>query len=475
MAAHSIADYPIPVLLKKILADRSSGVLHIKGDDFEKKLYFLNGDLIAASSTKLDEKIAVILHLIGKIDENQYDNISGLVQGSNRAVGEILVQNNFIGKDDLHAAQVYLARRIVLSTFLMEKGAWEFKPDGLDLRENEQFRIHLPGIIAEGARKLKNTAYFKDKIYFHSPATIGIPTAIYPLLTDEEIHFYKELEKCKNLSNGEIISKLNLLPGFYWEKIFVFMMLDLIEFEEHHLDYDRADEIKNLLEISEKLKSGELDNYLILGVEKIASEKEIETAYERQCRRYSPDRFGTAAASEIKKIARFVLEAVEDAHRALITKEKKAKTRDDDTKSKEIPRFKAESLFEKAQRLYSQHQYQDAAQLLKEAVKLDAARGKYFYLLGLCQSELVFFHGDAERNLKKAVELEPINADPVYALGMLFRKQKKLKLSEKCFLRALEIDRNRSDAGKAIAEIQKQIGADRKGSFFSIFKDKQHR
>ncbi|MCI0471192.1 MAG: tetratricopeptide repeat protein, partial [Candidatus Aminicenantes bacterium] len=97
------------------------------------------------------------------------------------------------------------------------------------------------------------------------------------------------------------------------------------------------------------------------------------------------------------------------------------------------------------------------------------------YLLGLCQSELVFFHGDAERNLKNAVELEPFNADPVYALGMLFRKQKKLKLSEKCFLRALEIDRNRSDAGKAIAEIQEQIGADKKGSFLSIFKDKQHR
>ncbi|MCI0470164.1 MAG: DUF4388 domain-containing protein, partial [Candidatus Aminicenantes bacterium] len=368
MAVHSIADYPIPVLLKKILADRSSGVLHIKGDDFEKKLYFHNGDLIAAASTKLDEKIAVILHLIGKIDENQYDNISGLVQGSNRAVGEILVQNNFIGKDDLYMAQIYLARRIVISTFLMEKGAWEFRPDGMDLKENIQFRIHLTGIIAEGARKLKNTAYFKDKIYFHSPATTGIPTAIYPLLMDEEIHFYKELEKCKHLSNGEIISKLNLLPGFYWEKIFVFMMLDLIEFEEHHLEYDRADEIKNLLEISEKLKSGDLDNYLILGVEKIASEKEIESAYERQCRRYSPDRFGTAAASEIKKIARFVLEAVEDAHRDLITKEKKAAARDDDTKSKEIPRFKAESLFEKAQGLYSQHRYQDAAQLLKEAV-----------------------------------------------------------------------------------------------------------
>jgi tetratricopeptide (TPR) repeat protein len=108
------------------------------------------------------------------------------------------------------------------------------------------------------------------------------------------------------------------------------------------------------------------------------------------------------------------------------------------------------------------------------AVKLDSTRGKYFYLLGVCQTELFYFFGDAERNLKKAIELDPWNADPVYALGMLFRKQKKLGLSEKCFRRALEVDKSRGDAGKAIAELHKQRGAGKKGSFFSIFKDKQH-
>lgn len=476
MILHSVADYPIPVLLKKILAYSLSGALHIKGKDYEKDLYFIEGDLVFAKSSKLDERIGVILHLTGKISEKQYDNISGLLHGSDREVGEILVQNHFVDREDVRSAMMYLARRITLSTFLLEKGSWKFDSEDLDIEEVDRFTIHLPAIIAEGARKMKNTTYFKDKIYFHAPVTTGIPELLYPLLTDEEIHFHKELEKCVNLSNGEIISQLNLLPGFYWEKIIVFMMLDIVEFEEHAMEYDRAVRIKDLLEINEKLKSGALDHYGILGVTKAVSPEKIRASYSQKKQMFHPDRFGTAAASEIKNIARFVLSGIEDAYKALISKEKeeKAPSEGDKKKTKEEPNFEASSLYEKAQSLHEKKEYHDAVLLLKKAVKLDPRRGKYFYLLGVCQSELFYFHGDAERNLKKAIELDPWNADPVYALGMLFRKQKKLALSEKCFMRALEVDRSRSDAGKAIAELHKQKGAAKKGSFFSIFKDKQH-
>jgi tetratricopeptide (TPR) repeat protein len=473
MILHPIADYPIPVLLKKILAYGLSGVLHIKGEGFDKDLYFTEGVLVYAKSSKMDERIGVILHLTGKINEKQYDNISGLLHGSDRQAAEILIQNHFASREDVRSAMLYLIRRIALSTFLLEKGSWQFESEAAVSEKIDLHTVHLPAIIAEGARKIRNIAYFKDKIYFHSPVTTGIPDLLYPLLTDEEIYFYKELEKCVHLSNGEIISQLNLLPGFYWEKIIVFLMLDVVEFEEHTMAYDRAARIKKLVEINEKLKSGDLDNYGILEVKKTASTEKIEESYRQKKQMYHPDRFGSAAASEIKQIARFVSSGIEDAYKTLINKEK-TPSQKDKKQSKEEPHFKANSLFEKAQSLYSKNEYHDAVQLLKMAVKLDSTRGKYFYLLGVCQTELFYFFGDAERNLKKAIELDPWNADPVYALGMLFRKQKKLGLSEKCFRRALEVDKSRGDAGKAIAELHKQRGAGKKGSFFSIFKDKQH-
>ena len=578
---YSITEYPVPVILKKISAERLTGALKVKGEDFKKKFYFIGGILISASSTKLDEKISFILQLTGQISEEQFDTISGLLHGEDREVGEILVQNNFVNREELEAAMIYLTRRIILSTFLLNKGTWEFKKKMPMVAKRGYIEIQLPSIIVEGVRRMRNIKYFKDKIYFHGLKAVGIPHFLTPMLKDDEIQLYKELEKCGGLSNAEIISKLNLPPGFYCEKIILFLMLDVVQFFERKSDFDRAENTKELLEINEKLKSGELTDYSILGLKETASIEEIEKSYREKSKLYHPDRFGTTAASEIKKIAGFVSEGIEDAYRSLIAKDKRKRRREeeerekeaerkraaekkreeerrkreeekrreeerkkrleekkkegeeikkeverrreaekkieadrrreeerkkrleekkkeeeekkikaqeeeekrkaeekeeqedplgDKTQSKEIPRHKAHSLFEQGEQLYTEKKFHDAVELLKQATKLDPARGKYFLLLGQCQSELFYFQGDAERNLKTAIELEPTNPDAVYALGVLFRKQKKFKLSEKCFQRALEIDRTHIESGKAISQMHGQPG--KKGSFLSIFQVK---
>ncbi len=471
---NSVADYPIPVFLKKILADSLSGELYIKGEGFEKSLYLLDGILVSARSSQLDERIGVVLYMIGKISEELYNNISGLVHSVDKEVGEILVQNHFVSRQDLYSARVYLTRRIALSTFSLGKGSWQFKKEIPYIPESEKCFIQLPGIIVEGTRKMKSIAYFVNKIYFHSPKTTGIPKSLYPLLTEEEILFYRKLETCKNLSNREIISKLNFLPDFYWEKIVVFLMLDLVGFVEHAVHYDQAENIESLLKLNEKLENGTANAHDILGVEKAASLEEIEHAYHIRARQYHPDRFGSAAAPEIKRIARFVSDSIEDAYQSLI-KEASQEIKlplDITPQDKSDPRYRAKLLFDSAQELFQREEYQEAIPLLKEAVKIVPNRGKYYYLLGLCQAKIIYFHGDAERNLKKGIELEPWNADPVYALGMLFRKQNKFKLSEKCFQHVLEIDKGHYEAGKAIAELHRSRASDNKGSFFSIFKTK---
>ncbi len=498
---HSIADVPVPVFLKKISAEHLSGILIIKGDTFEKSLEFKKGVLVSARSSKLDEKIGVILHLTGKISEAQYDNISGLVQvhGSDQEVGEILVQTNFITPADLSDALLYLTRRIALSTFLLEKGNWEFKKNesSIPLMEDKPgIELHLPEIIVEGSRKIRNIAYFKEKIYFHSPKTTGIPEPLSPLLTAEEVELYEKLVSCQGLSNGEIISKLNILPGFYWEKIVLFIMLDVLEFVEHKMDFNRAEAIKSLLELNEKLRSGSIDEYGILGVNKDASLEELETAYQRVAYLHHPDRFGSASASEIKKISRFVLNRIKFAYQTLEELKKKSMkpthqqgqeepgAASPGVKGKKAPggeavspgaqekdpRFEAANLFEKAEELVNQKNYHEAAQILKNVVKLDPSRGKYFHLLGICQSELFYYEGEAENSLRKAIELDPWNADPVYTLGLLYRKQKKFKLSERCFQRALNINRNHTAAGRAFAELHQQKDGKKKGGFFSLFK-----
>lgn len=84
--------------------------------------------------------------------------------------------------------------------------------------------------------------------------------------------------------------------------------------------------------------------------------------------------------------------------------------------------------------------YDEAVPLLKQAVKLEPNKFEYFYLLGVCQSYIMFFYAEAERNLKKAIEINPIDPEPVFALGELYKKEQKKNLARKCFQRTLSIE-----------------------------------
>lgn len=117
---------------------------------------------------------------------------------------------------------------------------------------------------------------------------------------------------------------------------------------------------------------------------------------------------------------------------------------------------KAWELLIQAKELYEKHDYPGAVPLLKKAIKLEPKQGDFYYLLGLCQSEAALTKNEAEINLKKAIELKSWSADPVYALGVLYRGQGKMKLAERCFTRVKEIAYEHTGASRALVDLRRQ-------------------
>jgi len=561
------SQYPVSLVIKHILTDRLNGELVIQGENFSKSLFFLNGDLIFARSDIFDERIGVLLYLLGKINDQQYDYISGLVHSVDLEVGKILVQNNFISTEDLHFSTLFQMKKIALNAFTIERVEWELlekKPEGYLPQE---FKIPLSPIIAEGARKIEDISFFINKIQFLSPETIKIPKPIKQLMTNEEIVLYRRMGDCKGMSNREIISKLNLDPEIYWKKMVLFILLDIVDFSEHEVEYNIGNEIQRLIEFEKKLKTGNLNHCDILGVPSSSTKAEFKNAFLKLSKMFDPDRFGSAAAPEIKKIAYYVHEEIKNAYQMVKKKykeqgtepvkkdvvefieldeieiqpdlqedihidirnevegdelklvgddenlqfefpeklkkeSKKAKpaTKEDlvytrvsekdvqkkkgkayrtDTEKVKFPEEvkkeidsdfveKEKNLLEKAEELYKDKKYTEAAGILKAGVKTARHKGDYYYLLGLCQTHMEFYQEEAEKHLRKAIEINPWNSDPVFALGILFRLQDKKKQAEKCFERVMSMTGDHTRAVKAIRELSQR--KKQKGSLFSFLK-----
>jgi hypothetical protein len=304
---HDVEREPLPFFLREVNLKNLSGHLYVTAKDFHISLNFLDGKLANGMSTRFDEKLSVILHLMGKINEEQYNFLSGLHQFSDDQVAGILVDHNFAKKKDIYYARIFQLRRIAISTFVLKRGNWIFTAGEPDPPLREVFEIPLAGILVEGARSVDHVSFYANKWQRHIPVLFHeIPLDIEIYFTDAEREFYAAVQRQGPLGCQELLAHLNMLPNDFWRSLLAFHLLGVIEFEKDERVPDVSREIAALLELHQNLQAAGAGAPDLLGLPASAGEVDIEKARAGLLARFAPERFGSAAAPEIKNIARAV-------------------------------------------------------------------------------------------------------------------------------------------------------------------------
>ena len=455
-----IIQYPVPLMLKKILKDKSNGELIVAGKNFTKSLFFNNGALVFAKTDVIEERLGEILFKIGKINREQFLNITEMIKKSSERIGKLLVQNDVLKQRDLFFALIYQLRTIATSTFSLVSGEWNFVNKVPEVPEDAKFSIQLPGIITEGTNKLGTISYFRNKFYYKAPKIAAVPDDVKEFLSNYELDFYKELSQFKNLQNAQIIAKMSISEETFWKKIVLLYLLNLVDFVEVTVDKELDKNIEEILTLNEKIKSGRADYYELLGLKHTVAINDIKNAYFSYAKKYHPDRITNAPDPEIKEKANFVFAEINRAYETLSNPDKK---RDYDGKGykednqveplQENLMERARLLHRRAKTLYSQKKYWEASSVLDEAVKLDPTKASYFLLLGLCQMNLPRLRRMAAQSLQKVIDLESWNVEAFTAMGILFMSENQTHRAEGFFRKVLSLNPDHALARKKLDEI----------------------
>ena len=502
---HDIGREPPALFLQQVFLKKFSGKLSVLCKDFQIALYFQAGELVNGMSTRFDEKISVILHLMGMINEEQYNFLGGLHQFPDEQVGEILVDHHFAKKKDIYLARVYQLRRMAISIFSLKTGKWSFSSGAAQPPGKEVFVIPLAGILVEGARSIDLISFYASRWLLHSPLPVKeIPLQVEVYLTEAELAFHaKLLELCpSDLTCRELIARLDILPTDFWRKILVFHLTGLLPLQKAGRGADIGRDIADLLAFHQQIKFTPGNIFALLDIPPDAPAEIMENARNQFLLRFAPERFGSAAAPEIKNIAREVCQWLQAATppAAAEAVPPGPKPRQESAPSEELlvvsaaqqyvapevifspdaappaasvaagAHEKAWAMLLHGKELYERREFDIAITLLKQAIKLEPGQGDFYYLLGLCQSESEVMMHEAEGSLKKAIELKSWSADPVYALGILYNSQGKMKLAERCFKRVKEIANDHTGASRALVDLRRQQPA--KKSKVSFLKKK---
>jgi curved DNA-binding protein CbpA len=346
-----------------------------------------------------------------------------------------------------------------------------------DIPEDSRFQVELPAVFSEGVKKFKSLVLFKNNFSSRSLSTRPISSELSNLLNSAEIDFYKKLADSSSQPAGQIAARMNIPDEFYWQNLMLFYLLNILDFTAIAVDKEASKSFDELNSLYDKLKTKEIDYYELFNLKNTVAFSEIKDAYYQYAKRFHPDRFGAAPDPELKEKANFVFSLINKAFEVLSSEEKR---REYDTKGyKEMQNSdkvgenlveKANLFYRKAKSLYSQKKFLEAASYLEEAVRNDPNKAPYFLLLGLSQSNIPSLRRVAEKNLQKVVEMEPWNAEPLAALGLLFLAEKLDKRAESFFRKALTIDPDHEVVLTKLAELSP---GSKKQSVFSVFKKKK--
>ncbi|MCX6581556.1 MAG: DnaJ domain-containing protein [Candidatus Aminicenantes bacterium] len=479
--ANAINKYPVPLIFKKIFKDNMSGELLVTGEGFRKELFFVKGDLVFACTSMAQERLGDILLAAGKITAAEFTKLTKIKANSSRKVGEILADITNLSSHDIYYALLYQVKTIAISMFGLGEGEWKFTGKIPVIPGNQNFKIKLPSIITEGVDKIEKISYFKERFLYRAPVAAPLPETTARFLSSDDIKFYMKLTNFSNTPIARIVSSLIVPETFFWKKVILLYLLNVMDFVEYTVDKDQNKNIEEINELYERIKAHKVDYYNLFGVKDSAPISEIKESYLSFSKKYHPDRIQVAPDSTVKKKATEVFAEINRAFEVLSHAEKKREYDQGGHKDKEnlqeafLPGHegkRARELYLRANALYKLKQYWKAASMLEEAVTLDGTKASYFLLLGLCQAKSTESQKLAEKNFKIAADMEPWNADPVFALGELYRSGNFLKKADSQFKKALELNMEHTLAGKAIKELE-LLYAPKKKPVFSMFSQKK--
>jgi len=463
--------------LRKIYSEKLTGTLSLSSDNFKKNIYFSDGSILYADTNVIQERLGEILFKEGMITRQQFWNIHKMIEGKNLKLGKLLVENKILTEKDIFQGMKLQIRSIIFSFFFLNSGQWNFEEKPPEIQNDSKFNIDLGQIIYEGAtRYIQNLNYYVDQYFSKSPVLLMLPPGINEVIPEKLIGFHSSLSNYKNRSNEEIHEELGITEKEYWQNVLPLFLLGTIDFETIDIKEEDRQNIETVIGLYKKIKNEKINFYEILGLKSDASSEEIRNSYFDYAKKYHPDRIATAPDPGVKEMANIVFSEINRAYDTLSDDDKKrqydidkiSKSNEDGTgPDKSLER--ASLLHRKAKTLFNQKNYWQSSTLLEEAIRLNPDRGAYFLLLGMSQMNIRTMIRAAEKNLAKAINLDPWNPEPLVALGLLFFNENMQKRAEGFFRKALSIDPENTIAKKRLKEIE---GSSSKKK--SLFKKKIH-
>ncbi|HJS74608.1 MAG TPA: DUF4388 domain-containing protein [Vicinamibacteria bacterium] len=484
----SLARIALPEVLRTIALHERSGCLEVTSGEAVRTIYFDRGFIVFTASNSESDRLGQCLVEAGKITEKELDVAASLLNGRRR-IGEAIVEAGYLTLDELGTALANQARKVATSLFAIEEGMYRFEERECPIPLELRLSLSLYRIQLEGVRLMKNAALIEGGL----PAMDSeLRLSKCPPFSFEEVRFLPiELLVMEAAQRGrslegivERVSRAGKARGVVLraaygllsagileraeegratsalkiqEEIGTFLLSKLDDVAEVPQTSNVRQEVLLQFENSERASAEEL-----LAVQGGAAPDAIEKAYEER-------RAAWAEKQKTLENEKTLFLKVEEIQKRLarakaeLLESKTPPPAEEEARPVRPARTKAAS--EELKRLLREIKLRRMVEddegtisLLYEVVALEPESAKYEAMLAQALASHPVMRSKAERHFRRALSLDPQNAEAHYLLGRYYQSfdMRSRALAE--FKAALAIDPRLAQARSALVELKAPDG-----------------
>ncbi|MGH9443671.1 MAG: DUF4388 domain-containing protein [Thermoanaerobaculia bacterium] len=145
---------PVPMVFHRIVEARARGTLTLSNPGESVHLFFVDGELKTAASTRSGMRLGETLLLHGLVEEEQVNEaVRAIESGTGGRIGKLLVEKGYLTGEVVEKEVRGQVEEIFFSTFLWTEGEFSFLPSEGKLDPAVSLDLPTRALIIEGVRR----------------------------------------------------------------------------------------------------------------------------------------------------------------------------------------------------------------------------------------------------------------------------------------------------------------------------------
>ncbi len=151
-------------ILQLLCNDQKTGVLTVKCDDEESRVFFEQGTIVYASASLKEARLGYLMRNDGVISAQQLQKCLAEAHEKKMHLGKILVDKGYISLDTLKKYNTKQVETILYNLLFWKKGRFEYKDARLNLKGMIVTQLNPMKLILEASRRIDELSVLKEFI-----------------------------------------------------------------------------------------------------------------------------------------------------------------------------------------------------------------------------------------------------------------------------------------------------------------------